>query len=447
MKFLDVDTDEPICAIATPLAPSALGIVRFTGKNSLNLFVPLFSKPKQLQKIPHRSAIYGSVLTQDGKPIDDVVVLVWREGGGYTGQEGADIIAHGNPVILLSIVEALIQVGFRQASPGEFTLRAFLNGKLDLTQAEAVNSLIHAKTAKASELALKRLHGVISKEINEAKNVVLEQLAQVNIQLDYDEDDVDTMRLNSERLRKTADNLQALAATCTHGLLYQDGIKVALTGAVNAGKSSLFNRFLQEERSIVSEEAGTTRDFLEGWINLEGVPLRLFDTAGLRETESKVESEGIRRSLELAESADLLLVVVDGTHPEQPPEAIFQKPHLKIWNKVDLSPNVPPGYVGVSAHTGAGWQSLIQELKQLINRLEGTKLEGGLSLDSLRQRDLIQRAIKGINDAIKAEELGLPHDMIALDLQEALNALGEITGEVTTDDILKTMFSGFCVGK
>lgn len=447
MKSLDFDTEEPICAIATPLAPSALGIVRFTGKNSLERFAPLFSRPEALRRTPHRSACFGRVRDPDGQDIDDVVVLVWREGGGYTGQEGADVIAHGNPVLLLAIVQALLRSGFRQAGPGEFTLRAFLNGKLDLTQAEAVHSLVSARTARAGQLALQRLHGSIRREIDEAKRLVLDQLSRINIQLDYDEADVESMSLDRAALVRTIQHLRTLAASASRGHFYRDGIRVALAGPVNAGKSSLFNRLLQEERSIVSAEAGTTRDFLEGWIDLEGVPLRLFDTAGLRATDNQVETEGIRRTLQLAEGSDLVLLVVDGATgvPSDLPQ--FDKPSLRIWNKIDVAPHPPPGWLGVSARTGEGWETLLEALRDRVRQMAGLRLEGEVSLDSVRQAELLERAVRSLEDALRAEELGLPHDMIALDLQDALDALGEITGEVTTDEVLKHMFGNFCVGK
>ncbi len=447
MKDLYVDTEEPICAIATPLAPSALGIVRFCGKNSLQLFSQVFSRPQALRNTPHRGACHGSIRDQTGADVDDVVVLVWREGGGYTGQEGGDIMAHGNPTILLGIVEVLTRSGFRSAGPGEFTLRAFLNGKLDLTQAEAVDSLIKARTTRAAGLALKRLHGGIRREIEEAKQAILDQLAQVNIQLDYAEDDVETMKLDRVRLRAVLERLESLVATSRRGSLYQEGLRVALVGPVNAGKSSLFNRFLQEERSIVSEEAGTTRDFLEGWISLEGIPLKLFDTAGLRETDNRVEHEGIRRSRDLAAAADLVLFVWDGLRGLPKTEESFEKPTIKVWNKVDVAPEVPETWIGVSAKNGLGWRDLIDALKTKLKELEGGGAQGDLSLDSQRQAELLSRAARSLHDALDAEDLDLPHDMIALDLQDALDALGEITGEVTTADVLNRMFGSFCVGK
>lgn len=447
MRFLEVDTEEPICAIATPLAPSALGVVRFSGKGSFQRFAQVFSRPQALLQTPHRAACFGSILDTTGNALDDVVVLVWREGGGYTGQEGGDIMAHGNPVILLNILEALTQAGFRRAGPGEFTLRAFLSGKLDLTQAEAVNSLIKARTARAASLALRRLHGGIRHEIEEAKNIVLDQLARINIQLDYAEDDVESMGLDRRLIQGVIDKLETLSATSGRGALYQEGLRVALVGPVNAGKSSLFNRFLQEDRSIVSEEAGTTRDFLEGWISLDGIPLRLFDTAGLRDTNNRVETEGIRRSRELAEGADLVLFVWDGQQGQAPQEEPFHKPTVKIWNKVDLDPRVPEGWVGVSARDGQGWQDLLRALKDRLKELEGSSLEGDLSIDSQRQAELLDRAAGSLRDAVRAEQLGLPQDMIALDIQDALNALGEITGEVTTENVLQRMFGNFCVGK
>lgn len=447
LKDLQVDTEEPICAPATPLAESALAVVRLCGKGSLELLARLFSRPRALLSAPHRSAVFGTLRDPEGHDLDDAVILVWRAPGGYTGQDGADLMLHGSPHIVLATMESLQRVGFRRAGPGEFTLRAFLNGKLDLTQAEAVASLIRARTARSREQALRRLHGGIRREIDTVKETVLGELARVNIQLDYAEDDVPDMGLDSKALEACVGRLRALAASAPRGRLYQEGLKVALAGAVNAGKSSLFNRLLQEERSIVSQEAGTTRDYLEGWISLDGIPLRLYDTAGLREADNPVESEGIRRSLNLAESADLILYVADGTDPRMEVPESWRERTLLVWNKVDLAPQVPEGWVGVSALTGEGWPELMAVLRKRLERLGGVTLEGEVLLDSLRQAQALEGAAACLEEALRAIALGLPPDMVALDLQEALHHLGEVTGEVTTADVLNRMFSSFCVGK
>ncbi len=449
MNYLEADTQEPICALATALSESALGVIRLAGKNSLQLLCQFFSRPDELLKSASKQAVYGRILASDGTVLDDVVVLVWKAPGSYTGQDGADIMAHGNPGGLLKIMDALILGGFRKAGPGEFTLRAFLSGKMDLTQAEAVLEIIKAKTSRAREMALVRLHGGITEAINEAKRGVLNLLSSLNIQLDYDESDVESIGLAPSEIQKVVKNLRTLLKTYPQGRLYQEGVKIVLTGPVNAGKSSLFNRLLQEDRSIVSDEEGTTRDYLEAWISLEGIPVKLFDTAGIRSASGAAEAEGIRRTRMILESAEIILNVVDGSlgKPVQIPAQSFQSALIKVWNKADLSPLAPEGWIAVSASTGLGWEAFHASLSAAVRKLGVGSSDGALALDSLRQKNLLEQALDSLEKTTLGVQQNLPSDMIALDLQEALRSLGEITGEVTTQEVLNHMFGSFCVGK
>jgi tRNA modification GTPase len=353
---------------------------------------------------------------------------------------------------LRRIFDTLLAGGFRAANPGEFTLRAFLNGKLDLTRAEAVQELVAARTDRAQALALDRLAGTVEARIGQLKAQILDLVALLNIQLDYAEDDVATVAVPFEKLDGLRDELRALAATYRTGKVYQEGVKVALAGRTNAGKSSLFNLFLKEDRSIVSDEPGTTRDWLEAWVSLDGVPLRLIDTAGLRTTDNRVEQEGIRRSRELIGSCDVLLYLIDGTAAPHADDMAFLVEHkdderlVTVWTKADLV--AAPGAEGlwVSSATGRGFSDLEKAIRARIPGA-GEGSAGGAVIDSLRQKQLLDRAVAALDQVRAGTELGAPIDMIALDVKDALDALGEITGEVTTADVLVHMFSNFCVGK
>lgn len=455
MEELPYDTEDLICALATPWASSALAVIRTTGAGCVDAFSLFFSRPRALSTAPGHTALHGTVLDSAGQPLDEVVATVFRAPSSSTGQETVELSCHGSLPGLRRILDTLAAGGFRPANPGEFTLRAFLNGKLDLTRAEAVQELVAARTDRAQALALDRLSGSVADRITAIKTKVVDFVALLNIQLDYAEDDVPTAGVPFEVLDAVREELRELAASYRTGKIYQEGVRVALAGRTNAGKSSLFNLFLKEDRSIVSEEPGTTRDWLEAWVSLDGVPLRLVDTAGLRETESAVEREGIRRSRELIDGCEVLLYLVDGTLGAVDEDRAFLDAHaadprlVTVFTKRDLvdRPTPPPdGTVWVSSKTGAGFADLEAAIQaRLPGTGEGTP--GGAVIDSLRQKQLLDRAVAALAQVRMGTELGAPIDMIALDVREALDALGEITGEVTTADVLTRMFSSFCVGK
>jgi len=377
----------------------------------------------------------------------------WRRS---TGQDVVEVSCHGSLPGLRRILETLTGGGFRPANPGEFTLRAFLNGKVDLTKAEAVQEVVAAKTSRAQSLALERLSGSITGRIQSMKDLLLNVVALLNIQLDYAEDDVETLPIPFETLRTVRDDARALAATYQTGRVYQEGLTVVLAGQTNAGKSSLFNLFLKEDRSIVSDEHGTTRDWLEAWASLDGLPVRLVDTAGLRDTDSKVEREGIRRSRELIDAADVVVYLVDGTRGADGRDREFldtyaSDPRLVVVHtKADLSASTEEGVQGdkiwVSSVTGRGFADLEAAIRRLVPG-HGEGSGGGAVIDSLRQKQLLERASDAVDRVLAAAQAEVPLDMVFVDVKEALDALGEITGEVTTADILTRMFSGFCVGK
>lgn len=453
MNHFSYGTHDLICALATPWAESALAVIRTSGPGCADTLAGLFSRPEALRAAPGNTILYGHLKDRSEKILDEVTLGIYRAPRSYTGQEAVEIFCHGSLPGIKSILEALEEAGFRQAGPGEFTLRAFLNRKMDLTRAEAVQEIITAKSSQAQTLALHRLSGRLEDRINGVKKTLLDFLSLVNIQLDYAEDDAgDDIPLPLEGIRESLGRIKALADSFRTGQIYQEGVRVVLAGKTNAGKSSLFNLFLKEDRSIVSDEHGTTRDYLENWISLRGIPVRLFDTAGLRETENLVEAEGIRRSRMVLDSAHLILYLVDGTAgPGEEDLAFLQEWEpggkvVKVWTKADLRGDIPPGWRGISSLTGQGFDDLEEDIHRRILG-NAAPLSGEPVVDSLRQKNLLDRTAAALEGVILSVENGLPIDMTALDLKDALDALGEITGEITTEDILDHMFSRFCVGK
>ncbi len=449
--------EEKIAALATPWGTSAIAVIRTSGQRSIEGVAELFSKGKRLSEAAGGTVVRGIIRDADsGKALDDAVAAVYRAPRSYTGEDGVELFVHGSLPGIEQIFQALKKQGFRMAGPGEFTLRAFLNGKLDLTKAEAVNEIVTAKSRAAHSLALHRLGGSVERRIREIKKELTRLFAEVELQLDYSEDEgeAECREVDLEAVSRLKEQCEELARTYETGKLYQHGIRVALGGRTNAGKSSLFNLFLKEDRSIVSEIHGTTRDYIEAWISIKGIPVLLYDTAGLRLHRDPVESEGIRRTERILQNADIVLYLVDSTEGVDREDierlAALERggSHcLRLWNKVDLTEEGPPeGFLPVSVPGLEGFTEIEEAIVSLAP--ERSAYESGEPvIDSLRQRDLLVRAVSGLGLVRRSVEGGAPLDMIAVDMKDALDALGEITGEVTSAEILQTIFSNFCVGK
>jgi tRNA modification GTPase len=457
MMNSDYQLEDLITALATPRGHSAIAVIRTSGPGCINTLASCFSRPEALLNSPGNRVHHGWILDAGESRVDEVLLTVFREPGGYTGQDAVEISCHGGLPVVDKILEVIRAAGFRDAAPGEFTYRAFSLGKMDLTRAEAVREIIDSRTDRARALAVSRLAGSVKNVIDEVKQNIRHQAAVASLALDYPEDEGEPVPFNYELIIHSRETLNTLIRSWRTGRLYRDGLKVTLAGPANAGKSSLFNLFLREERSIVTERPGTTRDWVEAWLNLDGIPLQLMDTAGLRsETEDSIELEGIRRTRELLKASDLVVAVADGTAGKQAADALEKEEMellpadrlIKVWNKSDLSPDVPPGWIAVSAVTGEGFAALESEIR---NRAMG----GGVPpekdapvIDSARQKELLELAVEALGRFIGGdgnEELTV--DLLAEDLQEALDALGELTGTVTRTDVLNTVFSDFCVGK
>ena len=459
--------EEPIVAIATALAPAALGIIRASGKKSIELFSKVFSRPKALCEAAGNSIVYGWICDYSSevpRRIDEVLVSVFRSPKSFTGEDMIEINCHGGPAVITEIYKLLTENGFRPANRGEFTFRAFINGKSDLTKAEAVQEIVNARTDASRGRAAGRLAGNLFEEIAEIKNQLITTLASIEAEIEYPEDE-ETIAdaFDDTQLKQVAQRLESLCSSWASEKLYQDGAQVILCGKTNAGKSSLFNTLLKEERAIVSDIHGTTRDWLESWVSFEGIPARLFDTAGLRETDDVIEQHGVQRTLDLTEDADLVLYVIDSSSGiSLEDEEFFKKPisSIIILNKLDrLSEdeainiqnlakekfqNIP--VLGLSAKTGNGTGGLVKKVSEVLRASCGSEREKP-GLGSARQKQCAENALESVLHGIQAAQEGYTLDAVVQDIEDALDSLGEITGIVTPEDILDTVFSKFCLGK
>ncbi len=448
-------SEDIIVAAATPPG-GALAMVRLSGPGCIEALASRFSRPEALARATGHTVTHGFVLDASGAPADEVTVSVYRAPKSFTGEEAAEIVCHGAAPCVDAVLSACESAGARAALPGEFSFRAFANGKMDLARAEAVGELARAKSSEARAEALSRLSGSLSAEIAEIRDAALGVLAAVEVRLDYGEDEIDgdlgdeTAALGALRAR-----LEAISASWKIGRLVEEGAVVAVAGRTNAGKSSLFNRILREERSIVSDIHGTTRDYIEAVFDLGGIPIRLFDTAGIRDSADPVEAEGVRRSRAVLEGADLVLFLADGSEGAASAEDALRDaavpdgtPLVRAWTKTDLVGTAlpPAGWIGVSSRTGAGFDDLHRAMLDALGA-GGAERAGGTRIASERHKRLADAASRALGDSEAALGSGLPLDAVALDLRDALESLDAVLGLGVGDDVLETIFSKFCVGK
>lgn len=454
--------DDTITAICTPLGIGAIGIIRVSGSDAIPIVSTLF-KPDGKINISEikRGLVTGKVIDEHGKIIDNVLILIMKAPHSYTGEDVVEIQAHGNMLILKTIINALLKKGARIAEPGEFTKRAFLNGKLDLTQAEAVLDQILAKTKKSLELSRSAFEGHLSEKIQTYSDQIKTILAQVEAIIDFPEEDIpkEIWEQSIHSLKHLSSDMEHLSETTEKGKIIREGVIVVIAGKPNVGKSSLFNALLQESRAIVSPYPGTTRDHLEEYVSLGGVPVRLIDTAGLREVSEPLEKEGIERAWKAVENAYTILFVVDATNINNEDVQLYKslkenmdKTVLLVVNKTDLNenPEIPPlllenikTIVYTSAKTGVGIDELEKELVTVL--LGEQEISEDIILSHEHQKHSLLRAKKCVENCIQTKELS--PELIAFELREALHALGEITGETATEELLDIIFSSFCIGK
>jgi tRNA modification GTPase len=456
---------ETIAAISTPLGPGGIGIVRISGPGSPAIAGLLFRrKGKALPALLPRRFFTGEIVDPaDGRILDEVLLVYMAAPKTYTREDVVEIQGHSGVLVLQEILKAVLAAGARLAEPGEFTKRAFLNGRLDLAQAEAVIDLIRAKTARALEIAHRQREGRLSREVQARQEELLDLLALLEAEIDFPEEDLPPLSRGEirARLEATRRSLASLLATYEEGKLYREGLAVVIAGRPNVGKSSLLNALLGEERAIVTEIPGTTRDIIEETLNISGIPLRIMDTAGLRRAEDAIEEEGVRRTREQLSRADLAIWVVDGSAPLRGEDLdilplVEAGKVLVALNKEDLPPGFPPEslrekipsapLVSLSALRGSGIGQLKEEIRRTI--LAGrSESPSETILADLRHKQALEKAGRALDRALEGLEEGLSAEFLSADLQEARAALGEIAGTHTPEDVLERIFSQFCVGK
>ena len=454
--------NDTIAAIATAQAPSAIGILRLSGPDTCaildGVFCPKNGKPMSAQD--GRNMVYGTLLDSAGRVIDNALCVLFRAPNSYTGEDCAEIHCHGSPIVLNEGLTSLFAKGARQAKGGEFTRRAFLNGRMDLIQAEAVVDLIDAETAEAARNAVGQLSGTLSRTVEEIYEALMAVVSRFYAVVDYPDEDIEDLQRAEllDTLRRSENKLQELLATFSRGKLLKSGVPTVILGKPNAGKSSLLNALLGYERAIVTDVAGTTRDTVEEKVRLDHVLLRLIDTAGIRETADSVEKIGVERSRIAAGKASLALLVLDGSAPlDAEDEAAIAVAEgvanlVVIVNKADLPRRIDVGaladrfdnVISLSAKTGEGITTLTDHITSLYPA--GSAAQGEL-LTNARQADAVSRAWNAVREARSALRIGMTPDVVLSDAENALSALGELNGKSLREDLVATIFSRFCVGK
>ncbi|MFY8217243.1 MAG: tRNA uridine-5-carboxymethylaminomethyl(34) synthesis GTPase MnmE [Chthoniobacterales bacterium] len=437
--------DQTIAAISTPPGEGALAVVRVSGPSAFRIAAQIFSKPLQNGRVQ-----VGRILDDRGGTVDEVVVTSFCGPRSYTGEDVVEISGHGGPVVAAAVLKTVLDAGARAAGPGEFTQRAFLNGKLDLTQAEAVMDLIRAQTPLAARAAALQLEGRIGNEARWIADGILSVVAHLEAYIDFPDEDISpevgaSMLANLAAIQARA---EALLATAPEGRILREGVLLTLCGRPNAGKSSLLNRLAGFERAIVSPIAGTTRDTIEELVNLKGIPFRIVDTAGLRETDDAIEVEGVCRAKRAIDSADVVIRVVDSTQPDS--EVPVRDDEILVLNKSDISnPNQesePRDAVRISCLTGDGMDVLVERILHHVRDGHPVSEESHAAINA-RHQACLQRVVVALDAAITALRDALAPEFIAVELRLALEAAGEITGRMDTEDILDRIFGTFCIGK
>ena len=452
-----------IVAISTAPAIGGIGIIRLSGEKTFEIIEKIFI-PKNKQKIEEikgNSIKYGHIV-DEGKTIDEVLVSYFKAPKSYTAEDMCEINSHGGILIARRILEICLKNGATLAEPGEFTKRAFLNGRIDLAQAESVIDIINAKTNKEVEASEKQLEGYLSSEISNIRKKIMDLMVDIEVSIDYPEYDVEEVTYSNaiKILEDIQNHLEKLSSSFENGKIIKDGIKLAIIGRPNAGKSSLLNEFLKEERAIVTDIEGTTRDTIEEQISISGIPFKIIDTAGIRESEDKIERIGIERSKKAAQNSDIILAIFDVSKPLNKEDFeiinfIKNKKVIIILNKIDLNENAETitelsnlgkDILKISVLEKKGIEQIYEKLTQMFN-INEIDLDNGNVITNIRHKELIDCAKQNAKQSIIALKSNLPVDIIAINIKEILENLGKITGESVSEDIIKEIFSKFCLGK
>lgn len=451
---------DTIAAISTPLGEGAIGIVRLSGTDSFKIAQKIF-KGKDLTSVASHTLNYGHIVDPDKDEIlDEVMVGAMRSPKTFTREDIIEINTHGGIAVTNEILQLVIREGARLAEPGEFTKRAFLNGRVDLTQAEAVMDIIRAKTDKAMNIAVKQLDGSLSDLINNTRQEILNTLAQVEVNIDYPEYD-DVEEATTEIIREKTTEFEALLTnllkTARRGKILREGISTAIIGRPNVGKSSLLNNLLREEKAIVTDIEGTTRDVIEEYVNINGVPLKLVDTAGIRETEDIVERIGVERSRKALKEADLVLLVLNASEPltdqdRQLLEISQDSNHIILLNKVDLPQQIeldeiPDDHIKISVLKNQNINHIEDRINALFFVNAGLVEQDATYLSNARHISLIEKAVESLQAVNDGLAMGMPVDLLQVDLTRTWEILGEITGDAAPDELITQLFSQFCLGK
>ena len=456
-----------ICAISTPQGNGAIAVIRLSGNESIALCDKIFQSPSNKLLIDQAAnTLHFGILINGDKIIDEVVISIFKSPHSYTGEDIVEISCHGSEYIQQQILQLLIKKGARLANPGEFTLRAFINGKMDLSQAEAVADLIASSSAASHKVAVQQMRGGFSSEIANLRDRLLHFISLLELELDFSEEDVefaDRTKLN-DLLNNIQTLIQKLLKSFDLGNVIKNGVPVAIVGHTNVGKSTLLNRILNEEKAIVSDIAGTTRDVIEDVINIEGVSFRFIDTAGIRETVDEIETMGIERTYDRISKASIVLLLVDASEsPDKIEKAIktvkdktggSDKKLIVVINKIDKNnkeleiQNLLSNQdivLKISAKTGENIDQLVKELLSVVNMSALNQNE--VIVTNVRHYEALEKASEALQRAIDGLNSGISGDFLAQDIRETLHYLGEITGEITTDEVLGNIFRNFCIGK
>jgi len=453
-----------IASISTAPGIGGIGIIRMSGDETFEIIEKIF-KPKTHQKIEEIKGYtikYGHIIENE-EIVDEVLVSYFKAPRSYTTENMCEINSHGGNVIVRKILELCLKNGAELAEPGEFTKRAFLNGRIDLAQAESVIDVINAKSDKEAKSGIKQLQGFLSKEIRVIKQEILDVLVNIEVTIDYPEYDTPEVQENEMRnmLESINTKLQKLEKSFDNGKILKEGIKTAIIGKPNAGKSSLLNAILKEERAIVTDIAGTTRDTIEEFVTVNGIPLKLVDTAGIREASDEVEKIGVEKSIKQAEEADLIIAIFDSSKEltEEDLEIlklIENREAIILLNKSDLNSlitaedeklkNVTKNILKISALNKTGIDELYEKISEMFN-LNEINFDNDILITNIRHKNIISKAIENVKKANEALNLSMPIDIITIYIKDVLEDLGEITGEVVTEDVINEIFSKFCLGK
>lgn len=455
-----------IAAISTAPAIGGIGIVRMSGKECFKVLEKIFKpkNPETIENIAGYRIKYGTIINPEtNRVVDEVLVSYFKCPKSYTAENMCEINSHGGIVVLREILELCLKNGAELAKPGEFTERAFLNGRIDLTQAEAIIDIINAKSTREAQESANQLEGYLSRKINEIREKIMDIMVNIEANIDYPEYDVEEVSNKDaeNKLKEIENELIKLSKTFENGKILKEGVKIAIIGSPNAGKSSLLNSMLKEERAIVTDIAGTTRDIIEEQISIEGIPFKVIDTAGIRDAKDKIEQIGIEKSKKAANEADVILAVFDSSVPlnDEDREILNLLKHKKsiiVLNKTDLKQvvnkecteihDVNTEVINISLKNNEGLEKIYESLVKMFN-LNQINLDNELTITNIRHQELINKAIESTRMALNDLNNSMPIDIISINIKEILEHLGEITGDNVSEDIIKSIFAKFCLGK